>query len=499
MKTNRVSKNVITNAIVQVICAVSGLILPKVIIAEYGSTLNGMIGSISQFLIYAGLVEAGVGNAAMVALYAPLSKGNIEEISDVLSSAARKYKKTGLIYTALSCILAFLYPFTVSNQVDYEFAFFMTIILAMSGMIDYFLIGKYKVLLMADQRVYIVNIAKAVATCVLTIGSIYLLEMGVSLLIIKALAVVTHLGEAVFIRMYALRRYGDVSFSTKNDVHFSQQKSSLVHQICMVITYNTDLIVLTLMLQGDSLLEISVYSVYTMVLSFVKNSMTILYSGINATFGNIYALGDKNVLTTKFKQYESIYIPVLFVVYSCCMSLLLPFVACYTRDVTDVNYIRMDVAVLSCLLGLVSQIKEAHGTLVSGCGMYDETRKYAIWEAGVNIVVSLLLVRKMGIIGVLIGTLVSHVIMSVGVIWLTSIKVLPGALKDTVGRIIRNIIIFVLVCAIEVNFTRDVNTWIEWFVSAVIVAIINIVIIGGGNFLVEKLKSLRKKGGNEHV
>ncbi len=493
MKLSRVYKNILSNAIVQTICAISGLILPRFIIEAYGSTLNGMVGSIGQFLMYAGLVEAGVGNAALVALYAPLSRNDVDAINDVLSEAARKYRKTGLMYTVLTCALALIYPVTISDQVDYSFAFFMTIILAMTGMIDYFLIGKYKVLLTADQRFYIINIAKTIATLILTVGSVFLLNLGVSLIVIKGLAVVTHLGEAVFIRLYTLAKYKNISFSTMGKVCFSQQTSSLVHEICRVITYNTDLIVLTLMLPSDSLKEVSVYNVYSLVRLFANNVVNVLYIGINATFGNLYTTGDMANLEKRFKQYEYVFDIFLFVIYSCVMSLVLPFVKCYVGNVTDVNYVRLDVAVLFCAVGLLAQIKSAHDTLVNGgCGMYDKTRKYAIWESSINLGLSLLLVKNMGIVGVLIGTLISHIVMDVGMIGTAWKEVLPGTKKNTIYRITRNMLFSCLVCVAEMRFTMHIGTWKEWFVGAILIAVLNVILISGFNFLCERetVKSL---------
>ena len=84
MKLSRTYKNLFSNIIVQVILALSGIIIPKLIILKYGSALNGMVGSIGQFLMYAGLVEAGIGNAAIVSLYNPLMLNDTKCVSTIL-------------------------------------------------------------------------------------------------------------------------------------------------------------------------------------------------------------------------------------------------------------------------------------------------------------------------------------------------------------------------------------------------------------------------------
>jgi hypothetical protein len=490
-KMSRAYKNIVTNLIVQIIAAISGLILPKLIISTYGSAMNGMVGAISQFLIYAGLVEAGVGNAAVVAIYAPLASSDYKGMDEVLSVAARKYRNTGIIYTIIASLIALLYPFTIKGQVGYSFAFEMTMIIALSGVIDYFIIGKYKVLLMADQKYYIINITKSVSKIVLTIGSLWLLLGGYSLLTIKALEVALHLLEALVIAVYVKINYSQISFHENSNMKFEQQKGSMIHQICMVITYNTDLIVLTLLMPANSLLEISVYSVYSMILSFTKEFMSVLYNGIGATFGNMYASGNMETLRKRFSQYELVFYIALFIIYSCFGSLILPFVRCYVGNVTDVNYVRVELAVLFGLIGLVAQIKDAHGTLINaGCGKYNETRKYAIYEASSNLLISVILVRRLGIVGVLIGTLISHLFMDYGVIKCACSEILRGTVNKTISRIARNVVLYVVITIIETKITYNINNWIQWVEVATAICLLNILIFIGMNYLFDRKEIL---------
>lgn len=62
-----------------------------------------MINSISQFLAYAGLVEMGIGNASIVALYKPISEHNWTLTSSIVSTAKKKYYFSGIIYTLILC------------------------------------------------------------------------------------------------------------------------------------------------------------------------------------------------------------------------------------------------------------------------------------------------------------------------------------------------------------------------------------------------------------
>lgn len=107
----------------QIVGMISGIVLPHFIISIYGSTLNGLIGSIGQFLFYAGLVEAGVGSAAMIALYTPLLNHDYKSMSGILSAVSNKYRISGIVYTIIIIGIALIYPLMIRGQVNYIFTF----------------------------------------------------------------------------------------------------------------------------------------------------------------------------------------------------------------------------------------------------------------------------------------------------------------------------------------------------------------------------------------
>ena len=152
MRSKSALKNILANLILQITAAISGLILPRFFIIAYGSTMNGMIVSVTQFISYMALVEAGVSAASIVGLYKPLADNNIVEINRILSATKRFYYRSGIFYIVLLVILVAVYPLLVKNQLDEGLTRFMVIILASSNIVDYFFLGKYKVLLMANQK-----------------------------------------------------------------------------------------------------------------------------------------------------------------------------------------------------------------------------------------------------------------------------------------------------------------------------------------------------------
>ena len=470
--------NIITNILLQMALAISGFLIPRLILSAYGSTVNGLINSIAQFLTYAALVEAGVGDAALSTLYKPMANENINQVSGIISSVKKRYFWSGVVYAGIVCILALVYPIVVRGQLEYSFVFSMVIIIAMANLVDYWIIGKYKVLLLSDQKNYIINFIRAIATCVLTVISCILLVHEGSVLTVKLLAIAIHLVEGICIRCYTLHAYPEIDFSGKTEnIAIPQQTNALLHQISSVITYNTDLVVLTIFLTGSSLKEVSVYTTYALAFGIINNLLTSFTLGFDALFGNMIARKEYDRLKRFFDAYEYWYSIILYIMFACFITLIVPFVAIYTKGITDVNYIRLDVGILFGINGILAALKNPQGMINRSIGAFKQTQKYVIQEAVLNIIISIILVRKFGIVGVLVGTLISHIFADVGIIRYANRKVLQKSSVSTVKNNIVNFIAVIILCVVEIRFMPKIISWPMWVLYSIGIFVCNTIVI----------------------
>ncbi len=468
MRGKRAVRNIYTNIILQITLAVSGLIIPKFILSVYGSTVNGAVSSITQFITYAALIEMGIGNASIVALYKPIAENDTESINAIVTSSKKMYNHSGVAYILVMLFLAGIYPLLVRGQLEYSFLFILVLCIGSVNAIDYFVLSKYKVFLIADQKYYVLNIIRATATVVLTVGSLFLIYFNISVIGVKILAVFTHLGEAVFVYVYIKRKYGWLNY--KSDAHFKirQRWNALIHQLCATIVYNTDLVVLTLCLKARSLVVVSVYTVYNLAASTITNITSTLTTGINASFGNMLAKRENSLVSDTFRIYEFVYFIILFILYTSFAVLILPFVVCYTNGISDGNYIRWEYGILFALAGLTAQIKEVSGVIINAAGHYRQTQRYALEEAVINIVLSLILVWPYGISGVLLATVVSHVWMDIRYMNYVRKALLHGTGKRTLFRLGRNMALFLFMTVIGMlKMSLDTN-WLVWVGQAIV-------------------------------
>ena len=132
MRSKRAFQNILSSVVLQIITVLTGIYIPQLMIRTYGSDINGMVSSITQFISYLSLVEAGVSNAAIVALYTPLANDDKVAVNQVMSATKIFYIKSGIAFVALLLTLIIFYPFFVNNEIDPSMVRWMVLILGSS-------------------------------------------------------------------------------------------------------------------------------------------------------------------------------------------------------------------------------------------------------------------------------------------------------------------------------------------------------------------------------
>lgn len=487
MRSKQAFKNMTASLFLQLVVFLSGIILPRFILEAYGSSVNGMITSVNQFLTYLGLAEAGVGTATVVALYNPLALKRTDEVNSILSGSRRFYNRSGILFLVLVFALIYIYPFLISRQLDSSLVRWMIFVLAGSTLVDYFFLGKYRVLLNANQEGYVVALIQAAGTIVNLVVSILLIYAGASVLAVKAVATGVYMMRLFLVKIYARRRYPKLDFhAPPNEGALKQKNAALLHQVVGIIVNNTDTTVLTVCMGTSSLLEVSVYGTYMLVVNAVNQLLTSFSNGLTAGFGEVIARGEKDVLRKSYSDYEYMYMVILFIVTACMGVLILPFIYIYTINMQDVTYVRPVIGALFTVIVFLQNVRIPGMTIICAAGHYKETRYQAVIEAVINIVVSLTLVWKLGMAGVLAGTVCSYGYRSVDIIFYNNRHLLPHSAKKSLLRIFRNIVALAILLMGGIYIVpSQPGSFAAWFFYAVCMGCVSLGVIVGVNFIAE--------------
>lgn len=486
MRNEKALKNMSANLLLEVIICASGFILPRLILTAYGSSVNGLIASITQFLSYLGLAEAGISSAAVVSLYLPIANKNKHSIDSILSATKQFYYRSGMLFLSCLLVMVWLYPLFLQQQLSSLFVREMIIILASSNLVDFFFLGKYKVLLTADQKGYVVTNIQTLGTIINLLISAWLIYLQMNILIVKATATAIYMMRFFLVKLYVDKNY-QVNFQAKpNHQALGQRWAALLHQITGIIVNNTDIVLLTIMLGSKSLLEVSVYTVYNMINSAMNGLYNSFINGLSAGFGELASKKEMDTLKCSFSNYEYLFFIILFIGVTCMGILIMPFVSLYTRGIHDVNYIRPTVGILFTSIMLMQNIRTPSLTIIAAHGHYRETRHQAILEAIINLSVSIALIGKYGIVGALIGTLCSYSYRSIEIMIYNAKRLIPGIGWQTTKRVLRNSVLMIILLLLGSRYVpQRVDNYINWITWAVVFGGCTAITIVGVNWICE--------------
>jgi len=488
MRSKKAIKNIISSLVQQIITIVCGLILPRAIIGNYGSNVNGLISSITQFLSYISLLEAGIGPVIKSVLYKPIADKDKKQIEKILKASQKFFNIISYIFIGYLIVLCFVYPTLVNSEFSTGYTVSLLIIISISTFAEYFFGMVYKLYLQAEQKTYITANVQTITTILNTLLSLILIRFGANIQVVKLVSAFIFVLRPVIQNVYVKKKY-NINLKNVNEKYELKQKwDGLAQHIAAVIHGNTDVTLLTIF---SNTAEISVYTVYLFVVNGVKNLVQAFTGGIDASFGDMYVKNEKETLNKSFKIYELFYYTIITIVFTCTLVLILPFIQVYTKGISDVNYYRPAFAYLIVIAEYIWAIRLPYSSITLAVGHFKETQKGAWVEAISNILVSIVLVIKFGIVGVTIGTLVAMTIRTIEFVYHTSKYILERKQIYSYIHIIITIIQTIIICFIANLIIKDTVfvSYLAWIKNAIVIGGISIVIVVISNLIIFKDES----------
>lgn len=474
---NRLRKfklNILTTIIYQIVSILSGFVLPIFFLRYYGSEVNGLISSITQFLAIISLCECGVGAVVQAALYKPIAENNIEEISQIYKSSSAFFNKISLILLGYMIILIILFPLIINNTFSSIFTGILIVAITLSLMAQYYFAITYKLILNAAQLSYIQMITGTITICFNVVISIALMKYGASIQSVKLVSSIIYLIQPLVYKK-AVDKYFHIDKKIELEGEPIKQKwNGLAQHIATVILENTDVMVLTFF---STLSNVSIYAVYHLVTNGIKLIFTSVATSVKSLLGDMFVRGEFELLNNTFSKYEWAVHVATTLVYSIAAILITPFVEVYTVGVNDANYIQPIFGMLLCLAMAIQAIRLPYSQMIMAVGHFKETQTSAIIEAIMNLSISTIVVFKYGLIGVAVGTIVAVLYRTIYFVWYLSKHILKRNILIFIKLIFIDVFSFISIYFSTKWITLNAITYLAWIIMAMKVGIISLVIV----------------------
>lgn len=465
---SNVKKNIITSLLCQIITILNGLIIPRLILGAFGSEVNGLVSSISQFLNYITLLEGGLSGVIMAALYKPLAEKDTKRVSAIINATNQFFRRIAVLFVGYMLIVATLYPLFVHTSYSWGFVASLATIIGITLFIQYFFSLSLRLLINADQRGYVVFSAQIVFTIINFIFTLIVINIYPEIHVLKIANVIAYCIQPIVFATYVNKNYKlDRSIPPDKDA-ISQRWDGFGQNLAFFIHTNTDVVVLTVFC---TLLDVSVYSVYYMVISSLKKLVMSISSAIVPSIGNALASGDTDKINEAFDVYETGINIITTFAFACGIVLIVPFVNIYTAGINDTNYIQPFFGVLLMIAEAIYCYRDPYVSIAYASGKFKETAKYAYIEAISNIVISVLLVVRFGLVGVAVGTFVSMCYRLIMHVIYIKNNILHRSIIKAVANFARSAIILgICVAMVYVVIPIMPSSFVGWGIMAIIVA-----------------------------
>ena len=409
------AKNIAFGYIGNLTTQLLGFILRTVFISYLGDTLNGINDLYTGILSVLSLAELGVGTALNYSLYGPVARKDYEKIKSYMQLYKKAYRVIGLVIAVIGLAISPFLPYLVKQPQgvsvrDLTLYYFIFLFNTVS---TYFVAYKYS-LVYAEQKNYIqtntITITKMI-TVTLQIAVI-VTTRNFYLYLLTAAAV--ELIQKIFISWYLNRLYPylkdkNVKKLSKEETGevVTKTKALVFHKVGDVARLQTDSMIISAFI---NVTLVGFVGNYNMILNSVANFVNIIFNSVLSSFGNLIATESKEKQYSVFKVYRFFACWIYGFSAVGFFLLLTPFiviwqgpekvlaagaVACILID----YYFKGDRIVLS--------------NFKTAAGVFEQDKYLALIQGVVNLILSIVLVQKIGLVGIYIGTIVSGLIANI--------------------------------------------------------------------------------------
>lgn len=411
-RSQKALKNVSTGLINKAAIMLLSFATKTAFIRLLGAEYNGVGSLYSNILSVLALAELGLGNVLMFYLYSALEKND----EDKIRALTQEFKKIyNVIILGVSLVGIAIIPFLgsiIKSSLPQKELIIYYVLYLLNSVASYFVVYRTTVI-RADQKEYILNNCSTITTVIMYVLQLVYLFVRRDFLGYLIIQVVCTIGNNFVQNQIALKKYPYLkkksskteSIVDRRDI-FQNVKATFLFKVSDTILDQTDNIIISMMF---GTIMVGFYANYYMVVAYLVQIASIIVSGLIASFGNLYATGEKE------KSYNMI---------RCIMFFFSVFgtycVACYISVIQDFipiwvgsEYVMsMDLVIAVMIVFYLRMITNTVWICRSTMGIFKEVQYVNLVAAVLNIIFSVILGNIMGVSGVIVATAVSRAMTS---------------------------------------------------------------------------------------
>lgn len=482
-------KNASTALYSQVAKMLGQFVVQTIFVHTLGAEYLGANGLFTNLITFLSFAELGIGAAFSYSFYQPLAENNKKKITAIINLYRKVYDFIGLTILIFGLILSAFVPSLVRHPDLLPHLRIYFILFLASSVVSYFFTYN-RSLLIADQRGYIDSKNQLLFSILKYAFQIFFLVAFNSYFGFLVIQIVTNILSNLAItrltyRQYPfLRQYKSEKVDKKLIVDLRKNLIGTVSsKIGYIIVTGTDNILIS---KYIGLLAVGIYSNYALVVNAIISVLSQVLNSVVASFGNLGVTDQKNVdkqlkIFNYFVYFNAIS---TFFIGLFLFGIFQPFIQIWLGK----SYVLSDLTLIFIVVNFMFSQFRPTLSLVNAYGLFWGYRYKSIVEAVVNFGLSFALVKytKMGINGVLLGTIIGNILVNS---WWDPLILFSGAYKNKglIKFYIKYwlyIALFLFLLFIEWLFIPKLSGWVTSIIDLIIYGISLAVIVGGSLLII---------------
>lgn len=486
-RTRRAFVNIIWGFIEKMITLICPFIIRTIMIYKLGNEYLGLNGLFTSILQVLSLAELGFGDAIVFSMYKPIIENDNKMLSALLNLYKKVYRIIGMVILCVGLlILPFITKFVKGGYPSEVNIYVLYCIYLFNTVISYFLFAYKESLLKAHQR-NDVN-SRILSGCNIVM---YVLQIIVLLLfsnyylyivIMPVTTIVLNCVRSLFVKKMYPQIVCEGHIEKDAVIGLSKRIIGLtLNKLAQVCRNSFDSIIISSFL---GLVILARYQNYYYIISALTVMVSIITTAVGAGIGNSIAAETVEKNYSDYKEFLFIYNWIACFCTVCMLCLYQPFIELW---VGKSNVLPLSTVILCCIYFYTMKLGDIAAVYRQAAGIWWEDKFRPVVESVVNLAVNIVLVKYIGVDGVLVSTIIS--IVCINIPWATYVlfKVyFKMSIKEVFFKYIRYFIETTVLCAVVYGICSRING--NLLVVLVVRTIICIGLVNAGLYIISYTK-----------
>ena len=472
-RTVNASKNAVSAIGNKIIMLCLTFISRKFFIKYIGVEYLGINGLFSNILTLLSMADLGLGTAMNVSLYKPIAENDTRKLSAMLNYFKKLYYfiAAGVMVIGLALLPFLKYIVNMDSSIPYLHIYYIVFVL--KSAVSYLFVYKSSIV-KADQKAYLINKVEVYIGVTKTILQFIVVISIHNYLAYILLEVVAVVAQNLSVSQIADKNYPfikakkDLSEYEKKDI-FSNTSSIFLYKIAWSLLNGTDNILMSVLV---GTVFVGYYSNYYTITSTLEMFVALLFTSLTASIGNLVATSSPEKRYKTFKTMQMVSFWICGNVVICLLFLMQDFIVIWVGEDLLLDNVTLIAIILNVFFSLCMR---PVWTFREGTGMYKQIRYIMFVTAIVNLILSIVLGKVIGLSGIIFATSISKIStyfwFEPNILFKNFFKKKP--IYYYIEYIKNTVLIFICIglCYIPVHFITKISI-IHWILKALICIII---------------------------